>query len=156
MIAAQTSTPQAAAGRPRAFIGPADLSLDALAAGLRPAGGGCVVSFLGTVRPTSEQGQVAFLDFEAYQPMALDKMEELIDRAKATFPDLIDARLAHRTGRLQVGENIVAVAVAAGHREEGFAAARWLIDRLKEEVPIWKKEVTGAGGTWKEVRHPHP
>ena len=141
---------------PRVRVGPEDFSLDEMAKALRPAGGGCIVSFLGTVRADSDHGTVAYLDFESYRPMAEAKMGELVARAKVRFPTMRDAALTHRTGRLEVGENIVAVAVSADHREEGFAAARWLIDRLKEEVPIWKKEVTSLEGTWKEVRYPHP
>ena len=141
---------------PRAWVQQHDFSVDALAEQLRGGGGGAIVTFVGTVRATAEGAAVDHLQFEAYGAMATAVMEALIDRALARFDDVVDARLVHRLGTLAVGDNIVAVAVAAGHRDSGFEAARWLIDRLKEEVPIWKKEVSGGVGRWKEVRSEHP
>jgi molybdopterin synthase catalytic subunit len=112
---------------------------------------GAVVTFLGTVRDlTGDQVTVA-LDYEAYPAMAEKKLAEIEADTRSRWP-VGDIALVHRLGRLEVGEVSVAVAVSCPHRAEAFAACRHAIDRLKELVPIWKKENWADGRT--EWVHP--
>ncbi len=97
---------------------------------------GAIVAFLGTVR--SEPG-VAALDYEVYEAMALKEMRRLADETKAKF-GVLDIAIMHRLGRVPVGQPSVAIAVAARHRPEAFAACEWLMTQLKQVVPIWKTE----------------
>jgi molybdopterin synthase catalytic subunit len=105
----------------------------------RPNCGG-VVLFLGTVRDlTGEQVTVA-LDYEAYAGMAEKKLAQVEQEARERWPVVAEIALVHRLGHLEVGEVSVAVAVSCPHRAQAFEACRYAIDRLKEIVPIWKKE----------------
>ena len=97
---------------------------------------GAVVLFLGTVR--ADPG-VEALDYEAYEGMAVKKMEALRSAAKERF-EVTEVAIAHRTGRLPVGETSVAVACSAPHRQEAFRACEWAMDELKKIVPVWKAE----------------
>jgi molybdopterin synthase catalytic subunit len=120
----------------------------ALTESVRRPGCGAVVIFLGTVRDlTGDQVTVA-LDYEAYPPMAEKKMAEIADDTRARWPVGAIA-MVHRLGRLAVGEVSVAVAVSCPHRAQAFEACRHAIDRLKDLVPIWKKEnAPDGGGDW--------
>lgn len=112
---------------------------------------GAVITFLGTVRDlTGDQVTVA-LDYEAYGPMAEKKMAEIEADARTRWP-VGEMALVHRLGHLEVGEISVAVAVSCPHRTQAFDACRYAIDRLKELVPIWKKENWADGRT--EWVHP--
>jgi molybdopterin synthase catalytic subunit len=104
----------------------------------RPHCGG-VVTFLGTVRDLTDGRVTVALDYEAYPGMAEKKMAEIEDAVRRRWP-VGDVALVHRIGRLDAGEVSVAVAVSCPHRAEAFEACRYAIDRLKEFVPIWKKE----------------
>ncbi len=110
---------------------------------------GGVVSFIGTVRDTSRGHSIRHLEYEAYPEMAEREMERITQEAAQRWPGTRVA-VAHRRGRLEVGEIAVVVAAAAPHRGDAFAAARFTIDTLKERVPIWKKEVTTDGEYWVE------
>ncbi|MFM7057404.1 MAG: molybdenum cofactor biosynthesis protein MoaE [Planctomycetota bacterium] len=112
---------------------------------------GAVVLFLGTVREFTGTAQTEFLEYTAFPEMAVVQMQQLEQEARAQFP-LIEMQLVHRTGRLDLGEVSVAVAVSAAHRAPAFAAGQWLIDSLKQRVPIWKKEHY-TNGT-EEWQHP--
>lgn len=112
----------------------------------RPADGACCV-FEGVVRDNSRGRKTLFLDYEAYEPMALKEMEQLIAEARQKFA-IHEAAIVHRLGRLQIGETSVLVAVAAAHRGAAFETCRWLIDTLKKRVPIWKKEHFEDGAVW--------
>jgi molybdopterin synthase catalytic subunit len=112
--------------------------------GVRSNNAGAVCSFLGTVREMTGDRRTASLDYEAYPEMALKKMAELEDEARRRWP-ILEAALVHRVGHLELGEISVVVAVSCPHRGQAFEACRWLIDRLKEVVPIWKKEVWADG-----------
>ncbi|MBI4276863.1 MAG: molybdenum cofactor biosynthesis protein MoaE [Armatimonadetes bacterium] len=108
---------------------------------------GAVVLFLGTVRDNSRGLRVDHLEYEAYQALALTEMNRLVEEARARWP-LVKTAIVHRVGRLEVGEVSVAIAVSSPHRGEAFEAGRFLIDSLKQRVPIWKKEVWESGGWW--------
>jgi molybdopterin synthase catalytic subunit len=105
---------------------------------------GAVCTFLGTVRELTGDRRTASLDYEAYSEMALKKMEELEAEARRRWP-IIEVALVHRVGHLDLGEISVVVAVSCPHRHQAFDACRWLIDTIKEVVPIWKKEVWADG-----------
>ncbi len=123
----------------------------ALTESVRQSGCGAVVTFLGTVRDlTGEQVTVA-LDYEAYGPMAEKKLAEIEADTRRRWP-VGDIALVHRLGHMDVGEISVAVAVSCPHRAQAFEACRHAIDRLKELVPIWKKENWTDGRT--EWVHP--
>jgi molybdopterin synthase catalytic subunit len=100
---------------------------------------GAVVLFLGTVRESSGERQVRFLRYESYTAMAERTLRDLQDEAKRRWP-LSGCSIVHRLGDLAVGETSVAIATSAAHREPAFEAGKWLIDRIKEVVPIWKQE----------------
>ena len=123
----------------------------ALTEQVRRPGCGGVVLFLGTVRDLTGDRETAALDYEAYPAMAEQKMREIEEDTRARWP-VGEIALVHRLGRLGVGEVSVAVAVSCPHRAEAFAACRHAIDRLKELVPIWKKENWADGTT--EWVHP--
>ncbi|HTG01266.1 MAG TPA: molybdenum cofactor biosynthesis protein MoaE [Nitrospirota bacterium] len=113
---------------------------------------GALVTFIGTTRDLSKGKRVAKLEFEHYPGMAEKKLREIRDRAIREF-GVIDISIIHRVGTLPVGEDIVLIAVAAGHRDEAFTACRFCIDELKRITPIWKKETTPEGEVWVE-EHP--
>jgi molybdopterin synthase catalytic subunit len=113
---------------------------------------GAVVTFLGTTRDITREKKVAKLEFEHYPGMAEKKLREIRERAIEEFR-VIDVSIVHRVGTLPVGENIVLIAVASGHRDEAFRACRFCIDELKRITPIWKKETTAEGEIWVE-EHP--
>lgn len=112
---------------------------------------GAVVLFLGTTRETTSGRQTASLDYECYPQMAEKMLSQLEAEARRQWP-LVDCAVVHRLGHLAVGEASVAVAVSSAHRQVAFEAGKWLIDALKERVPIWKKE-NWADGTAEWV-HP--
>ena len=105
---------------------------------------GAVCVFLGTVREMTGERRTASLEYEAYPVMAARKMEELEAEARRRWP-IIEVVIVHRVGHLDLGEISVAVAVSTAHRGHAFEACRWLIDTLKEVVPIWKKELWADG-----------
>jgi molybdopterin synthase catalytic subunit len=108
---------------------------------------GAVAIFDGIVRNNSRGRRTLYLDYSAYQPMALRQMEQLARQALANYA-IRDVRVVHRLGRLQIGESSVYIAVASAHRAAAFDACRWLIDTLKKTVPIWKKEHFEDGAIW--------
>ncbi len=105
---------------------------------------GAVCTFLGTVREMTAGRQTSSLDYEAYPEMASKKLDEIEAEARRRWP-IIEASIVHRVGHLDLGEISVVVAVSCPHRHESFEACRWLIDTLKDVVPIWKKEVWADG-----------
>jgi molybdopterin synthase catalytic subunit len=132
----------------------ADFSQDdevrALKSGSKRMGG--IATFLGCARDFSEGREVSEISFDAYGSMALAEMNKLRSEAVARF-GLLDARIVHRVGTVQGGDNIVFIAAGAEHREAAFDACRWMIAELKRRVPIWKKEITPQGDSWVT---PHP
>jgi len=112
----------------------------------RPEDGAAAV-FEGIVRNNTRGRQTVYLDYEAYEEMALKQLEDLAHEALQKF-SVRDVRLVHRLGRLEIGETSVLIAVASAHRGAAFEACRWLIDTLKKTVPIWKKEYFIDGAVW--------
>lgn len=100
---------------------------------------GAVVLFLGTVRELTDGRQTTFLEYECYPEMAQKELARLEEEVRGRWP-LTECAIVHRTGHLAVGEVSVAVAVSSPHRGPAFEAGQWVIDRLKQVVPIWKKE----------------
>ena len=127
-----------------------DAEVRALKASSQRMGG--IATFLGCARDFSEGREVSEISFDAYDRMALPEMRKLRDEAIARF-GLIDARIVHRLGVVRGGDNIVFIATGAEHRAPALEACRWIIDELKERVPIWKKETTPQGDSWVT---PHP
>jgi len=125
----------------------APLSLDAMVAAIRQDACGAIASFLGIVRGVARGRKVDHLEYDAYPEMAIAKMRQIGDEIRTRWPvDRI--AIAHRVGRLGVGEASVAIAVASPHRHEALQACAYAIERLKEIVPIWKKEVWSDGAEW--------
>ena len=120
-----------------------------LIAAVRADGDGALALFLGTVRDHNEGRRVLRLEYQAYEEMARPEMQRLEEEARERF-GISALALVHRTGSLQVGEVAVGIAVASPHREEAFAACRFVIDSLKKRVPIWKKEHFEGGEVWIE------
>ncbi|MBV9572513.1 MAG: molybdenum cofactor biosynthesis protein MoaE [Acidobacteriales bacterium] len=108
---------------------------------------GAVAVFEGIVRNHSRGRRTLFLEYEAYESMALKQMNVLADQAKSKFP-VRDVAIIHRLGRLEIGETSVLIIAASAHRAAAFDACRWLIDALKTTVPIWKKEHFEDGVVW--------
>ncbi|MDP9351065.1 MAG: molybdenum cofactor biosynthesis protein MoaE [Chloroflexota bacterium] len=123
------------------------LSLDTLLKDVSHPGAGAVVLFLGVVRDNNEDRSVNYLEYEAHEVAARASMEQIGQEAEKRWPG---ARIsaAHRIGRLEIGEASVLVGASAPHRAEAFEAARYVIDTLKAESPIWKKEVFEGGEVW--------
>jgi len=121
---------------------------EAIAAVASPAAGAIDV-FLGVVRDNNLGRKVDHLVYEAYPEMAEKVMRDLGDAAKARF-GLQEAALLHRTGRLEIGETSLLIAISSGHRAESFEGGRWLVDEVKKLVPVWKKEVWEDGEEWVE------
>jgi molybdopterin synthase catalytic subunit len=114
---------------------------------------GVIVTFDGCVRNHSHERKTLYLEYEAYEPMALEKMREIGAQVHEKFA--IDrVALVHRLGRLEIGETSVFIAVSAAHRAAAFDACRWAIDTLKRTVPIWKKEFFADGAVWADGELP--
>jgi molybdopterin synthase catalytic subunit len=123
------------------------IETERLAAEARRGEDGAVVVFDGIVRNNTRGRATQHLDYEAYEEMALKQMCQLAAEARERF-GVRHVTLVHRLGRLQVGETSVLIVVASAHRGQGFEACRWLIDILKQTVPIWKKETFADGAVW--------
>jgi molybdopterin converting factor subunit 1 len=123
------------------------LSLPAVVAAVAHPGAGGIDIFIGNVRLTSRGHTIDRLEYEAYEPMALRVMRAIGAAVEAETPG-VRVAIHHRLGTLQIGDSAVLVAASAPHRAEAFAACRAAIERLKQDVPIWKREVATDGTTW--------
>jgi molybdopterin synthase catalytic subunit len=125
------------------------LDHQALVQALDTTGVGAVAVFLGLVRDHNKGRRVLFLDYEAYEPLALRGLDLIVAEAREHWPDV---RLAihHRIGRLAIGEASVVIAASSPHRADAFAASRYAIERIKQIVPIWKHEYFEGGDVWIE------
>ena len=129
------------------------IDADALVERVRTGADGAIVTFDGCVRNQSHGRRTLYLDYEAYESMALAKMGEIAAEVHAKFA--IDrVAIAHRLGRLEIGETSVFIAVSAPHRAAAFDACRHAIDTLKRSVPIWKKEYFEDGAVWADGELP--
>jgi molybdopterin synthase catalytic subunit len=134
-------------GLPAVALVRESIDRDALVASLKQPGDGAVVVFDGIVRDNTRGRKTLYLDYEAYEAMALAQMEKLAAEAGERFA--IDrVGVVHRLGRLEIGESSIVIVVTSAHRGAAFDACRWLIDTLKRTVPVWKKEHFADGAVW--------
>ena len=123
------------------------LDPEAITVTVRDDSNGGVVTFLGTTRDQTAGRRVMYLKYEAYQEMAKKMLARITDEVLERW-GVGDVSIAHRFGRLEIGEVSLVIAVASPHRDEAFAACRYAVDRIKQNVPIWKKEVFEDGEAW--------
>jgi molybdopterin synthase catalytic subunit len=123
------------------------LSLDAVVDEVRNARAGAIATFTGTVRKESRGRDVRYLEYEGYAEMAAGVMSQLAAKLKERY-DVHEIAIHHRTGRVEIGDASVVIAVSAPHRHDALAACKDAIDELKETVPLWKKEVYEGGEEW--------
>lgn len=143
-------------GYPEIFrLADAPFSTDELVTAITTPGTGAVCVFSGMVRgETRGKDDTEHLEYEAYEPMALAKMRQVAVEIRERYPLVQGIAIAQRVGRLEVGQNTIVIACASGHRDQGcFEAARYGIDRLKEIVPVWKKEFRPDGSAWIEGQY---
>jgi MoaE-MoaD fusion protein len=139
--------PPVSGGSGRASITRNPIDTVAVLARIKQPEDGAAIVFEGVVRNHTRERKTLYLDYEAYEEMALQQMETLAEQSLKEFK-VRDVALVHRLGRLQVGETSVLIVVASAHRAAAFDACRWLIDTLKRSVPIWKKEYFEDGAVW--------
>lgn len=125
------------------------IRIETLLEAVRSDGDGGIALFVGTVRDENAGRKVLHLEYEAYGPMAEAEMKKIEEEAIARF-GVSTVAIVHRTGRLEIGEASVAIAVASPHRAQALDACRFAIDTLKKTVPIWKKEFFEGGAVWIE------
>jgi molybdopterin synthase catalytic subunit len=113
------------------------------------AGGGAVAAFTGLVRDHNQGRKVRFLEYEAYEPLALRALGRILDEAREIWPG-VRVGMHHRVGRLEIGEASIIIVAASAHRAHAFAACRYAIERVKQIVPIWKHEHFEGGEVWLE------
>ena len=127
-----------------------DVDIGGLIQAAKKQGTGAVVVFDGIVR----DDDITAMELEAYEDVATQELEKIAKDATEQFR-LLHVDIIHRIGRLDVGENILIIIVAAGHRKEAYAGSRFIIEAIKAGVPIWKKELTKDGGRWVPGQHGH-
>jgi molybdopterin synthase catalytic subunit len=125
----------------------APLSQDAVIAEVARDEAGAIATFIGTTRARSRGRSVQYLEYEAYAGMAEDVMAEIASELRARY-EVLEIAIHHRTGRVEIGEPSVVIAVSAAHRHDALAACKDAIDTLKERVPLWKKELYEGGEEW--------
>jgi len=136
-------------------IGREPVDLQALEQAVADPAAGATVTFAGTTRNGNAGRRVLRLEYEAYEPMALSEMRKLAREAGERFK-IVRIAMQHRIGFVAIGETSVAISVSAAHRAEAFEACRFAIDRLKEVVPVWKKEYFEGGEVWIGCQTSHP
>ena len=127
------------------------LDLQALARDLAEgaSGDGAVATFTGLVRDHNQGRKVRFLEYEAYEPLAVRSLDRIVDEARETWPT-VKIGMRHRIGRIEVGEASIIIVAASPHRAHAFAVCRYAIERVKQIVPIWKREHFAGGEVWLE------
>ena len=138
---------KAAQSRPSSSIVREKIDTQAVLDKLKQPADGAAVVFEGIVRDNTRGRRTLYLDYEAYEEMALKQMDALAEQALHQF-SIRDVAMVHRLGRLEIGETSILIVVASAHRAAAFDACRWLIDTLKRTVPIWKKEYFADGAVW--------
>ena len=137
-------------------IGPGKLDVERIAAALDRSGAdGAVVTFVGLVRNHNAGRRVLYLEYEAYEPLALKSFERILQESRERWPS---ARLAlhHRVGRIEIGEASIVIVARSPHRAEAYAACRFAIERVKQIAPIWKREFFDGGDVWIEGATANP
>jgi molybdopterin synthase catalytic subunit len=130
-------------------VGPEAIDLAALSAAVADPAVGAIVTFEGVVRNNARGKSVTLLEYEAYTPMAEDVLAQIAAEMAETW-DLCGVAMSHRVGRLAVGVASIGIAVSSAHRRAAFAACAYAMDRIKEILPVWKKEFAEDGATWVE------
>jgi molybdopterin synthase catalytic subunit len=125
------------------------LDITSVARRVVPSACGATVTLDGYVRQFTRGRETLYLEYEAYEPMAIKEMEKLVKAVHEQF-EIAHVGIVHRLGKLEIGETSVVISVASPHRKAAFAACEWLIRELKRTVPIWKKEVYADGEKWIE------
>jgi molybdopterin synthase catalytic subunit len=136
-------------------IGRDPLDVAAVAAAVADPAAGATVTFVGMTRRDNAGRKVVRLEYEAYEPMAMREMRKIADEAGRRFT-ITRIAISHRICAVEIGETSVAIAVSAPHRGDAFDACRFAIDRIKEIVPIWKKEYFAGGEVWIGCQTSHP
>ena len=129
-----------------------DFSVDEVIRQLRTDEMGAVATFVGVVRGESKGRKVDHIEIHAYEEMAIQQLKAIKKRAIEKY-GVKSVAVIHRVGSLKVSENIMLIAVGAGHRREAFDACRYVLEQIKKMVPIWKKEYTPDGSYWVEEKH---
>ena len=124
-----------------------EVSLDAVVREVASDGAGAIATFTGSVRDNARGRKVEYLEYEAYEGMAEQMMEALAESLKAKY-EITEVAIHHRTGRVEIGQPSVVIAVSGAHRADALAACKEAIDTLKETVPLWKKEIYEGGEEW--------
>jgi molybdopterin synthase catalytic subunit len=131
------------------------LEIGQIARRVVPSTCGAIVTLDGFVRQWTKGKETLYLEYEAYEPMAIRELEKLVKRAKEQF-EIENVGIVHRLGRMEIGETSVVISVAAPHRRAAFEACEWLIKELKRTVPIWKKEYYLGGEVWIQGENSNP
>jgi molybdopterin synthase catalytic subunit len=126
------------------------LSLDRLVAFVGSSKAGAISTFSGTTRDNFQGKKVVHLEYEAYTPMAEKELHKLARQVQEKWPDVLKVALAHRIGKVDIGEASVVIAISSPHRTDSLEAVQFAINEIKAVVPIWKKEFYEEGGVWKE------
>ena len=130
----------------------AEISVDRVIARLRDPAIGAVATFVGVVRGQTEGREVLYLEYEAYPEMAEQVLRQVAQEVQIRWREIEQVAIVHRVGRLYVGQTAIVIALSAAHRRQVFDALHYAIDRIKEIVPIWKKEVWSDGSEWRSER----
>lgn len=133
-------------------VTPDPISTDDVIARLADPAVGAIATFVGVVRGETDGRQTLYLKYEAYPDMAESTLAQIGGEIQERWPSIRQVAIVHRIGRLEIGETATVIAVSAAHRPDVFDALHYAIDRLKEIVPIWKKEVWADGEAWKSER----
>lgn len=124
-----------------------ELCPEAITDAVKQDSNGAVVTFLGSTRDSTAERNVLYLEYEAYRPMADNQLARIVDEIQEKW-GIENVSIAHRLGRLEIGDISLVVAIASPHRKEAFEASAYAIDRIKQIVPIWKKEFFEGGEVW--------
>ena len=133
-------------------VTPDSISVDDVIARLADPAVGAIATFVGVVRGETDGRKTLHLEYEAYPDMAEATLAQIGDEISERWPSIREVAIVHRIGRLEIGETATVITVSAAHRPDVFDALHYAIDRLKEIVPIWKKEVWADGEVWKSEK----
>jgi molybdopterin synthase catalytic subunit len=138
-------------GAPLVAVSSAPLNLEALTREVvgSGVGDGAVATFIGLVRDHNQGRRVSYLDYDAYEPLAVRTLGRIVDEVRSSWPDT-RVGVHHRTGRIEIGDASIIIVAASPHRANAFAACRYTIERVKQIAPIWKHEHFEGGDVWLE------